>query len=245
MQSNNKIKLFCFPYAGGGSHIFYKWKAKIGNHVELIPVELTGRGKRFNEPLYKNVYEAVEDICAQIAPYLDSNFAFFGHSLGAMLSYEVARKLKQENSVEPLHLFFSGRGAPNIQRKNRKEYHKLNDFDFKGKIKSMGGTPKEFFNNEELLNLYLPVLRNDFKLASEYIQDRDSIKFDCPINVFVGKDEEIESNEIDAWKYHTNNNCSVEYFNGGHFFINEEYEEMISIMNRVLEKKSFSAATFC
>jgi len=130
-------------------------------------------------------------------------------------------------------LFLSGRKAPDVRSK-RKKYHLLNDAQFIKKIKSLGGTPGDFFYKQELLEIFLPVLRNDFRLASEGSNYVDMMPFDYDISVFVGKEEDIKPKHIEAWKNHTEGMCNVHYINGGHFFIKDEYSAVISIINKIL-----------
>ncbi|WP_394750397.1 thioesterase II family protein [Spongiimicrobium salis] len=223
-----KIKLFCLPYAGGSSVIFSKWKYLIHENVTLVPIELAGRGTRIHEPLYPNIKEAVNDIFNRVKVEIgEGDYAFFGHSMGALLSYELAQKISNQGLKPPIHMFFSGRGAPHVKPLKEKKYHLLNESDFRSKILELGGTPPSFFDHPELLELFLPVLRNDFKLASHNFTKRKVIPLPYDITVFVGKDEDLSAEQIDGWKKHTEKHCQIHYFNGGHFFLNEEVENLV------------------
>ena len=102
-----KIKLFCFPYAGGSSVVYDKWKKHLSNSIELIPIEYPGRGRKFTAPLCKNINEIVEDAFDSVKNHLDgSSFSFWGHSMGALIAYELSHKFKQLNYVAPVHIFF-------------------------------------------------------------------------------------------------------------------------------------------
>jgi medium-chain acyl-[acyl-carrier-protein] hydrolase len=221
-----RIKLFCFPYAGGSAAIFNRWKPFLhAAHpgIELIPVEPAGRGKRMHDPLYSGLEEAVDDLYQTVVAAMgDCPYAFFGHSLGAMMSYELAQKMRRESLRPPLHLFFSGRGAPNVVRRFY-DYHLMEETEFRQKVLQLGGTPPEFFDHPELTQLFLPVLRNDFRLAETDLTQREIVPFDCDITVMMGKeDKEITAEQTDAWKFHTTGNCPVLYFNGDHFFLHQE-----------------------
>lgn len=237
----NKIKLFCFPYAGGSSAIFSKWRTILDENIELKPVELAGRGTRIQEPMYESVEEAVDDLFKIIKKELETeNFAFYGHSMGAKLSYELALKLKEMNYKPPSHMFLSGRGAPHVRPVNKKDYHLLNDEKFKKKILELGGTPPDFFDQPELIELFLPLLRNDFKMAYSNQYERVVSPLDNDISVFLGKNEDLSSEQVCGWSDHTKGLCSIHYFNGGHFFINEEINKIVAIINQELRKISFS-----
>jgi medium-chain acyl-[acyl-carrier-protein] hydrolase len=231
------IQLFCLPYAGGASMIFKKWERFMPEDIQLVPVEYAGRGRRSNEPLYKNVQEAVNDVYDIIARHIinGETYAIFGHSLGAMLAYETAQMITQNNLPPPLHLFFSGRGTPHLRCKREKVYHLMSEEEFQNEILNLGGTPKEFFEYPELLEYMLPVLRNDFKLSETASIKTDINPFDCEITVFIGKEEdEVEAENVHGWMLHSKRTCTVYYFNGGHFFINDEGEKLVEIMSRTL-----------
>lgn len=230
-----KVKLFCFPYAGGSTVIFNKWRQYLDTGIELIPIELAGRGKRILEPLYGDVTAAIEDVYEIVSKIINGYpFAFFGHSMGAMISYQLCQKLHKMNLRSPVHVFFSGRSAPHINKPNDKKYHLLRDDEFKKEVINLGGTPPEFFNHPELLEVFLPLLKNDFKLAETDFFNNEINPLDCNISVFFGKDENLTKEQCIGWKKHTKNICNIHYFEGGHFFINNEAEQILKIVNNTL-----------
>lgn len=231
------MKLFCFPYAGGSSAIFNKWENYIKSDIEIKAIELAGRGKRISEDHYNDFNEVIEDVFSLIIDEIKSNdeYAFFGHSMGAKIAYELTQEILVRGLPGPEHIFFSGRGAPYILGKDEKEYHKLSDEEFKEEVIKLGGTPKEFFDHPELLEVFLPMLKSDFKLAARDILDKEIIPLPFDITVFLGKDEELTPEQIDSWKKYTSGNCTVHYFNGGHFFINEKVEEVVGKINNTIQ----------
>lgn len=234
------VKVFCFPYAGGSAAIFNKWKSCLGinSGIELIPVELAGRGRRIQEPLYAGLQEAIEDLYQVVRDDIqNAPYAFFGHSLGGLLAYELAQKIKSLDVTQPLHLFFSGKSAPNIERNKTAKYHLMDSEEFKSKVIDLGGTPPEFFDHPELMELFLPLLRNDFKLAETNLTQRKLDPFECDISVFLGKEDyEISAEQADSWKVHTNGACVLHYFKGGHFFLNEQVAAIVGLMSDALAK---------
>lgn len=229
-----RIKLFCFPYAGGSSIIFHKWKAYLDTHVELIPVELAGRGRRLSEPLYNDVSEAVDDVLKLIKDKIDdAPYFLFGHSLGARISYEVAQRISVSNLSPPKHIFFSGRGAPHVKREDDKQYHLMDAAEFKKEVLELGGTPPEFFEHPELMELFLPMLKNDFKMAETGIVHEVIRPLQNDITVFLGKDDDLTAAQCDGWKNHTSGVCNIHHFEGGHFFLHQETSALVNIINSV------------
>lgn len=230
------MKLFCFPYAGGSSVIFNQWKNCIRSDIEIRAIELAGRGKRIHETHYSDFNEVIEDVFSIIIDEIKSDdYVFFGHSMGAKIAYELSHRILEKGYKGPEHIFFSGRGAPYIKGKDEKEYHKLPDEEFKKEIIKLGGTPKEFFEHSELLEVFLPLLKNDFRMAERDIVGKEIILLPCNITVFLGKEEELTPEQIDSWKNYTSENCTIHYFNGGHFFINEKVEEVIGKINNTIQ----------
>lgn len=230
-----RFNLFCIPYAGGSAAIYNSWNKILDPAIKLCPIELAGRGKRTNEPFSVSIDEAVDDIIDNIkAKLYDLPYAFFGHSLGAMLSYELANKIKLMNMPEPKHVFFSGRGAPHIEDKIPKNFHLMDDDEFKIEVLKLGGTHPDVFENKDLFDFIMPMLKNDFRLASLSSCDRVFDRFDFDITVLIGKSEELHPEQIAGWKMHTNSLCRIQYFNGGHFFINNESKQITKLINSTL-----------
>ncbi len=230
-----KIKLFCFPYAGGSAVIFNRWKQYLIEQIELIPVELAGRGKRISEPLYPDISSVIEDVYKIVRKSInDSPYAIFGHSMGGMISYHLCQKLREERHPSPIHVFFSGRGAPHISRPDRKKFHLLHGEEFKKEVINLGGTPPEFFDHPELLETFLPSLKNDFRLAESDIIINEINPLDTNISILLGKDEDLTSEQCAGWKKHSKNMCSIHFFEGGHFFLHKEEEQIVSLINHTL-----------
>ena len=231
------MKVFCLPYAGGTAVVFKEWKSYFRSEIDLVGIEYAGHGRRSGEPLYNDVNEAINDvyniISAEIVDGLP--YAIYGHSMGAMLAFEVAQKIRDNNLPMPVHIFFSGRFAPHRKPGREKVYHTMPDEEFQKEIVNLGGTPTEFFEYPELMEYLLPILKNDFKISETAYRDPEIKPFDLPITVFVGKEEEeLEAEDVHGWMYHTNQTCVVYYFNGGHFFIKNEIETISDVMQRTL-----------
>jgi medium-chain acyl-[acyl-carrier-protein] hydrolase len=228
------IKLFCLPYAGGSAMVYNRWKLSINGMIQIRPVELTGRGKRFTEPYYDNLMQAVDDIYRLVKPELNGLYAFYGHSMGSLLVYELVRKINSLPHPQPVHLFLSGGSPPHI-RKSDKVYHKMPEEQFKEEIFKMGGTPREVFENKELLEIFIPLLRADYKILETYEFQPEHPVFDCGITLFNGKeDEEVTSDEIRQWQRYTKVQCPLHEYESGHFFIHDQMEDIVQIINDTL-----------
>ncbi|HEX3044655.1 MAG TPA: thioesterase domain-containing protein [Bacillota bacterium] len=233
---HKSIKLFCLPYAGGSAMVYTKWRKYLNPWITLHPVEMAGRGKRFQIPLYQSFPEAVDDLCRMIQPELlhHNPYAFFGHSMGSFLVYELTRKLIALNYPEPAHLFLSGRYPPHI-KKEEKVYHLLPEEEFRKEILEMGGTPPEVFEHQELLDIFLPILRADYKILETYESPACETRFGCPITTLLGdQDKDVSKDDMEQWRDYTTNQFDSYQFDGGHFFINEKTEAVVKIINQHL-----------
>lgn len=236
-----KVKLLCLPYAGGSAVIFNRWRQYLQTGIELRPIELAGRGRRIQEAPYRNWSEAVNDIFQIIKGEMyESRFMLFGHSLGALLTYELAQLIRENGLPQPDHLFFSGAGAPHLRKK--KNYHLLGDEEFKEKVLKLGGTPREFFDHPELMNIFVPLLKNDFKLA-EAKSFLGVTPLQDDITVLLGKEDDLTSEQCEEWRRYTRGSCQLRYFKGGHFFINDEAPAITTIINNVYLSKSLPDLT--
>ena len=231
----NKIKLFAFPYAGGNSNVFRPWKFKLDSFIQLEPVELAGRGSRMYEPLCDSIADVIEDIKNRITEN-SSNYALFGHSMGTIIIYELLRMIQKEGFNLPCHVIFSGRQAPHIKNNNEKQFHLMGSDQFKNEIIKLGGTPEEIFNDPELAELFLPVLRNDFKVCETYKFNRMDQRVQTDFTVIAGKDEGYKESDLSAYSEYTSGMTTVQYFNGGHFFIKESETEIIDLINNTLRR---------
>ena len=174
------IRLVCFPYAGGGAHIYADWRTGLPPQVEVHAVQLPGRGRRFAEPALERLDAAVSDIVDALATLNDKPFMFFGHSMGALLAFETARALRRLGSAGPLRLLMSAYRAPQLERREP-PIRDLPEAAFIAKLREFEGTPPEVFANKELLELMLPVVRADFTLVETH-RYRPELPLACPIS---------------------------------------------------------------
>lgn len=231
----SRIKLFCLPYAGSSAMLYIKWKKLLDPSIELYPLELAGRGKRFSAPLYSTFEEAVDDVFRLMNKEIDENpYAIFGHSLGGLIAYEVCHKLSGLSYPNPQHVFFSGIQAPQHVNQKDKLLHELPEAEFKVEILKLEGTPKEVFESSELAELFIPIIRADYTIYETYRYREKNNKLTYPITAMGGKRDTITIPEITDWQDHTENEFKMYLFEGGHFFIHEDLENTIKLINRIL-----------
>jgi medium-chain acyl-[acyl-carrier-protein] hydrolase len=236
-ETMSRIKLFCFPYAGGAAASYSSWKQLLNPDIEMRAIELAARGRRMREPNYNSIDDAVDDVFNIINDELhQAPYALFGHSMGSMIAFELAYKIQRNNLPEPIHIIFSGRAAPQVSREKKRKLHHLPEKEFREQMFEMGGTPKEFFEHPELMDLFLPLLKGDFRLTETYIHPKKNGPLDCDITVLSGRQDEDSEEEVEAWGVHTKGNCDIHFFDGGHFFIHDEPERVLNIINDAIRR---------
>ncbi|GAB6988511.1 thioesterase II family protein [Paenibacillus pini] len=232
------VKLICIPYAGGTSSSYIRWAKYLHPGIEMINVELAGRGKRFGEPLYSAFEEAVNDVFLQIKRHIepDVDYALFGHSMGSWISYELYYKLLEEGYPLPFHLFFSGRRAPHLVKKPD-GYWKLPESEMVELLLRYGGVSREFMEDPQLLELIMPMVRADFRITEEYVYQDKNIKLGCGVSVFTGRnDVDIPISDMYGWRDLSAQSCQVYEFAGNHFFIHEYAQEVVTAIHKILLK---------
>ncbi|SHF40822.1 Surfactin synthase thioesterase subunit [Seinonella peptonophila] len=239
--STCKERFFCFPYGGGNPQFYRAWQNKMPQGIEIVPVQLPGRGMRFHEQNIDSVDQLIEILAREILHYLDRPFFFFGHSFGSLISYELASFLHDQYQKQPNHLFVSGYHAPHLPDPNPPIYH-LPDDQFIDEVIAKNGMPKEILAQREYLDVFLPCLRADFTAAETY-QHKKRKLLTCPITIFGGKDDhEADFEHLEAWKELTTGAFEKILFPGDHFFIHSAENELIdTIVNRLRFKRSHSS----
>lgn len=232
---NPKLRLFCFPYAGGGALIYRTWADKLPDAVEVCPIQLPGRGRRFTEPPYTRIDSLVNDIAQAMSPFLDLPFAFFGHSLGALISFDLNHKLRNEFRPQPLMLFVSGSRAPHITRDDPITYN-LPEDQFIDELKRLNGTPSEVLEHPELMRLMMTALRADFEISETYESSARS-PLNCPIMAFGGlEDEEVPKEDVEQWRYQTTDSFKLLMMPGDHFFLHTSESLLLQILSKELNR---------
>ena len=225
--------MFCFPYAGGGASVYRGWGKSLPADVEVCPVQLPGRESRMREPAFDRSEPMVTAIADALAPYMDLPFVFFGHSMGAALGFELSRELRRRGKALPLHIFVSGRRAPQMPPREE-PIHALPEPEFLLKLRELNGTPEEVLQHEELMRLLIPILRSDFAVNETY-EFKEEEPFDFGISAFGGLgDEDVTREDVEAWQVHTRGRFRMRMLPGDHFFINGSKDLVLESVSRDL-----------
>lgn len=228
-----RLRLFCFPYSGAPASIFFPWASVLPSGIEVCPIQYPGHGTRVGEPLITDLTVMVQQAYQALEPYFNKPFAFFGHSMGALVSFELARYLSALGGPTPVYLFVSGHNAPQLQD-DAEAIHDLPDAEFIDRLREFNGTPEDVLQNEELRELLLPILRADFKVSEQYLYRPEQL-LDCPICACGGlKDVYITRVGLEAWQEQTTKSCSVRMFPGDHFYLGEARLLLLQVIAREL-----------
>lgn len=233
--------MFCLPYAGGGASIYRGWGASLPADVEVCPVQLPGRESRMREAPIVRSEPLTTAIADALQPYMNLPFVFFGHSMGAALGFELARELRRRGQPLPLHLFVSGRRAPQIPAREEPIWD-LPEPEFLVKLRELNGTPEEVLQHEELMKLLIPILRADFQVNETY-EFTPAEPFDFGISAFGGLgDEDVTRDDVAAWQEHTRGRFRMRMLPGDHFFIHGSKDMVLEAVARDLAEIAAAAA---
>ncbi|MEW6405533.1 MAG: alpha/beta fold hydrolase [Chloroflexota bacterium] len=227
-----EARLFLFPHAGGGPSVFGKWLGKLPPHMEGYIAHYPGRGSRYPEPAIHYLPTLVEKLCEAIEPLLNKPFAFFGHSMGGLLAYELAQRLRGQNL--PQALFISACGAPHLPDPHP-PIHALPDSEFILSLQQLNSIPSELLDQPSVMQLFLPALRADSEAVETY-HHIPGEPLDCPVIVFGGlEDPRVSRKHLEAWAAHTTSRFDTRYFPGDHFYLNAARDSIIEIIATELE----------
>lgn len=237
-QTGEPLKLFSFYCAGANISMFNSWRKNSPEGLDVIPVELPGRGSKMSQPLLDNIYKIVNTIAPKLEQQLTGPFAFLGHSMGALVAYELARYLRRHDEDLPLHLFVASHSAPHLFRRTKPLY-KLPEKEFITELKKMNGTPDEVLDNKDLMGFLIPILRSDFKACETYKWKVD-LPLPCGITAFGGVDDEsVTANDLKMWEQHTTGSFELRPFPGDHFFLYEQQDEILNHVSKTLVRNAY------
>ncbi|MCM3738297.1 thioesterase domain-containing protein [Bacillus cytotoxicus] len=229
-----KVKLLCFPYAGGSSAIYNPIDEFLSEKVELVTMELPGRGTRFPEKTFTTIDEIVNDALLWFNEVQPQNYALLGYSMGSIVAYEFYYKLLQNRFKPPQHMFLAASEPVGITRKPR-GIAQMSDSEFINFIRNMNGTPEEVFANQELLDIIIPSIRADFLAIDAYNYKPRNLLISCDVTVLAGEYDSISRENILLWDKYVQNGCKYKFFKGDHFFIRDSHKEIAEIINKALD----------
>jgi surfactin synthase thioesterase subunit len=216
-----RLRLFCLPHAGGGAVTYRLWAQYLASDIEVVAVRLPGRETRHRERPFTCMDDLVRELLRGLTPFLDRPHAWFGHSLGALIAFEVCRELSSLGLAQPTRLLVSGRPAPHLTPR-QPPVHAAPTEQLLDRLREMDGTPSEILNDPQAISDVLPTLRADLAVAETY-RCRPGPPLSCPISVFGGStDRFATSKELHAWRDHSTAECRVRVFGGGHFYLHAE-----------------------
>ncbi|MFY0476113.1 thioesterase II family protein [Achromobacter marplatensis] len=232
------ITLLCLPCAGASATMYLRWRRLLPAWIRVEPLELAGRGSRIADPFSAGFEAAVDDVCARARPWLSGRYALYGHSMGALLAYGAARRLCMLGLPPPQRLIASGSASPSA-RDNSRLARMRGQADLLDDLRRQGGTPQAVFDDAELLALTLAVLEADYALCLDYRHD-DAAQLALPVHVMGGRRDDIAPERLRAWQDVTQEPATLEYFDGGHFFIRDSETAVLGAIAAHLDRPAAS-----
>ena len=226
------VSLLCLPCAGASATMYLRWRRLLPRQVRVVPVELPGRGSRLGESLVRDFDSLVAQLCAEQAEAMRGPFALFGHSMGALLAYGMACRLRSMGCALPLALLASGSPAP-ARRDPDRFAGKTGDAALIADLRRQGGTPEEVFASAELMRITLDVLGADYRVCDGF-RYSGAAPLPMPVHVFAGREDDIDAERICAWSAEAGGPFSLDWFDGGHFFIRQQEAAFLDALSKHL-----------
>lgn len=230
---HTRLRLFCFPFAGGGATVYRSWQDKLPEEIEVRPICLPGREQRFGEAAFEAIDDAVAALFDAVHPMTTKPYAFFGYSMGGIIAHHLACRLMADGAPLPAHLFIAALRGPDMTA-TRRQLHSLPSDDFWSEVAAYGGTPAEILESREYRALFEPSLRADFKLAQTAFSG-DLPQLRCPITAFGGaNDSNPAPTDLDGWRQATTERFEKHIYPGGHFFMGQNEAPMLDLIKEKL-----------
>jgi surfactin synthase thioesterase subunit len=224
--------LFFLPFAGGSKYSYRVFENNKPDSINIIPLEYPGRGSRINMPLVTDMKDLVDDLYAQVNPILGkAPYAIYGHSMGGVAAYLLARKIIRNHPNKPAHLFITGTTGPSCLERAKIQRHLLSKPDFILELKNLEGVPEEILENDELLKYFEPILRADFKATDTFVYESDE-PLDIHFTVITGTKEKMEHEDILLWQNESSFTVEFIKMEGGHFFIFNHSEAILKVIQQ-------------
>jgi medium-chain acyl-[acyl-carrier-protein] hydrolase len=223
------VRLFCFPYAGGGASIYREWAAHLGDAVDVCPVQLPGRERRMGETAHTSLPALVRDMARALEGWMELPFAFFGHSMGASIAFELAAHLRDSGRPQPVRLFLSARQGPRVPPRQVPLHLVRDDDAFVRRLAELGAMPPEFLADAELMAFFLPLLRADASLCEVHVPQGPPLA--VPVTLLGGtEDADVTADDLRAWGLETASPPTLHLLPGGHFFLHTARKQVLDIV---------------
>jgi len=230
-----QLRLFCFPYAGGGTSVFRGWADRLPPEIEIRVAQLPGRETRLSDAPFTSLPPLVAAITEAFAFASDKPFATFGHSMGAIISFELVRQLRGDYGLEPQQMIVSGCRAPQ-RNLTTKTIYDLPEPEFIKELTALNGMLQDVVEHPELMQLLIPTLRADFEAIQTYAYSPEP-PLDCPLTAFGGlQDPEVTQEDLEAWGAQTRGDFKVRMFPGDHFFLHSSQAEFFQALSQELRQ---------
>jgi surfactin synthase thioesterase subunit len=215
-------RMISFPWCGAGASVYRKLALGISGHIEVLSVQLPGREDRFGEPRLLRMEQMVEHVIDDIVSVFDRPLVLFGHSMGALIAYEVALALRDRIGREPISLIVSGHGAPHCSKLCTSSWHTADDCEFIANIRQLGGTPDQLLGDPSLFREFMPLLRADYQVVETY-KAHPRVPLTCPLIACAGdQDREVTPETMRAWLQYTTGPRKLHWFSGDHFYLSSQ-----------------------
>lgn len=224
-----EIRVFLLPFAGGSSYSYYEFVKRSTKEVLFVPVEIPGRGRRFKEPLLCDIVDIANDTIQQMKLESTRPYAIFGHSMGALLGYNIISQLNAKSAPLPIHFFASGCAAPSKLNIGSPRYL-LPRKELFARVYELGGTHPDLQNDEQLNDFFEPILRADFRAFETYIYKKRE-RFNLPLTVINGELDKFTDDQLLAWTDETNFQVDIVHMPGNHFFFLDNVDQVVSLIN--------------
>lgn len=228
---DSPLRIACFPHAGGSASFFFPLSKALTPAAEVLAVQYPGRQDRRAEPPIDDIAVLAENVCRALAPWNDRPLALFGHSMGAVIAFEVARRLEAQGTG-PISLLASGRRAPSRHR--AENVHQRDDKGIVAELRALSGTDQLLLDDEDVLQMILPAVRSDYRAIETYRSTPGAI-LRCPITLLTGdSDPRVSLDEAQAWSDHTAADFTLKSFPGGHFYLDGWPPQLVAEISTLL-----------